>query len=319
MQDQGLSSKVSLSKRQLLLIVLLTVLAYAAFLSIAGTEQVWQSINELDRSLWVLVVSLSMLSYALRALRWHLLLNIDLEINVPWYLNTLVYFSGFSLTMLPGKVGEVIRSLFLKPLGVDYAKSLSTFLVERMLDLLVVGVLATLAAGYVLHQGLPFLALLTLVIMLLVGMRLPIVSRILQYWSHRKLGQLAYDTQRAMICRVQPLSLLYSLPLTGLSWCSQALALYGILYAFGYPLNLALVIGLYCVGLLAGAASMLPGGLGVTEATLSLILTQFGVNTADAISATLATRILTFWLAVVLGWISAAVVSLVVLPRLKEP
>lgn len=315
MQQQNLTSKVALPKRQILLVLLLTVLAYTAFLNIAGVDTLWVSLSGLDRRLWLLMISLSMLSYIIRAMRWHLLLNVDLDTKVPWHLNFLVYFSGFSLTMLPGKVGEIIRSVFLKPVGVDYAKSLSTFFVERMLDLLVVALLATLAAGYALHQGMSFLVLLALVLMVVGGVRLPVVSRILQYWSQRKLGQLAYATQQAMLCRVERSRLFYALPLTVLSWCSQALALYSILYAFGYELNLALVIGLYCVGLLAGAASMLPGGLGVTEASLSFMLTQFGVNATDAIAATLATRVLTFWLAVLLGWICATLVIMIILPR----
>jgi len=67
-------------------------------------------------------------------------------------------------------------------------------------------------------------------------------------------------------------------------------------------------VGIYAVAVLVGALSFLPGGLGSTEAVMTTLLVAHGTSFGDAVFVTLACRIVTLWLAVVLGWV--AVLSL---------
>jgi len=61
------------------------------------------------------------------------------------------------------------------------------------------------------------------------------------------------------------------------------------------------VIAIYCLSILAGAVSFIPGGLGATEAAIVLLLSAAGVGQSDAITASLVSRSLTLWLAVGVG------------------
>jgi uncharacterized protein (TIRG00374 family) len=49
---------------------------------------------------------------------------------------------------------------------------------------------------------------------------------------------------------------------------------------------------------------MLPGGLGVTEGSLTLMLVQKGLSENDAFAATFIVRAVTLWFAVLVGAIS---------------
>jgi len=73
------------------------------------------------------------------------------------------------------------------------------------------------------------------------------------------------------------------------------------LYALGYELTASTVVAIYCLSILAGAASFIPGGLGATEAAIVLLLSAAGVGQTDAIPASLISRSLTLWLAVGIG------------------
>jgi len=53
-----------------------------------------------------------------------------------------------------------------------------------------------------------------------------------------------------------------------------------------------------------GALSMLPGGLGVTEGSLTLMLVQKGLSEPNAFAATFIVRAVTLWFAVLVGAIS---------------
>jgi uncharacterized protein (TIRG00374 family) len=69
-------------------------------------------------------------------------------------------------------------------------------------------------------------------------------------------------------------------------------------------LDLTAAVGIYAVAVLVGAVSFLPGGLGSTEAVMTTLLVARGFSVGDSIFMTLACRLLTLWLAVVLGWVA---------------
>jgi uncharacterized protein (TIRG00374 family) len=86
-----------------------------------------------------------------------------------------------------------------------------------------------------------------------------------------------------------------------MTWMAQGVSLYLIVHALGYELTATTVIAIYCLSILAGAASFIPGGLGATEAAIVLLLSAAGVGQIDAITASLISRSLTLWLAVGIG------------------
>jgi uncharacterized protein (TIRG00374 family) len=54
-----------------------------------------------------------------------------------------------------------------------------------------------------------------------------------------------------------------------------------------------------------GALSFLPGGLGSTEAVMTTLLVAHGFAVGNAVLVTLVCRLVTLWLAVLLGWVAA--------------
>jgi uncharacterized protein (TIRG00374 family) len=62
----------------------------------------------------------------------------------------------------------------------------------------------------------------------------------------------------------------------------------------------------YAVGQIAANLPITPGGVGVTEGAMSVLLIAYGVHTETAVAGVLLYRIISFWLAVPIGWVSAA-------------
>jgi uncharacterized protein (TIRG00374 family) len=65
----------------------------------------------------------------------------------------------------------------------------------------------------------------------------------------------------------------------------------------------------YGVAQVAGTLPIVPGGIGIVEGSLAVILVAYGAGHASALSAALAFRIVSFWLAIAVGWISVAVTA----------
>jgi uncharacterized protein (TIRG00374 family) len=65
----------------------------------------------------------------------------------------------------------------------------------------------------------------------------------------------------------------------------------------------------YGVAQVVGALPIVPGGIGIVEGSLAVILAAYGAGRVPAISAALVYRIVSFWLCVAVGWISVAVIA----------
>jgi uncharacterized protein (TIRG00374 family) len=124
----------------------------------------------------------------------------------------------------------------------------------------------------------------------------------------------AGDALRAARPLVKPGAVLAGLALGLLAWGLEGAGLYVLSFIFPPAhLTLPLAVGIYSVAVLAGALSLLPGGLGGTEAVMTALLVSQGYPFAAALLITLACRLVTLWFAVVLGW--AAIMAL----RVRRP
>src|SRR5262249_37426466 len=83
----------------------------------------------------------------------------------------------------------------------------------------------------------------------------------------------------------------------------QMVALAMCVHAVGGTLAFVQVGAVYMGGRLLAGAAPVPGGIGALEASLIAGFSALGMPTGAAASAVLIYRLLTFWLAVPLGWI----------------
>jgi len=89
--------------------------------------------------------------------------------------------------------------------------------------------------------------------------------------------------------------------LGGAAWAAQGLGFYYIVCLFAQDIEVFQSISTYCAGLFVGAASLVPGGLGVTEGSLSWLLQTQGLDQNSALLSALISRGCTLWLAVAIG------------------
>lgn len=65
----------------------------------------------------------------------------------------------------------------------------------------------------------------------------------------------------------------------------------------------------YGVAQVAGSLPFVPGGIGLVEGSMAVILVAYGAGRVPAISAALAYRAVSFWLAIAVGWITVGVMA----------
>ena len=98
-----------------------------------------------------------------------------------------------------------------------------------------------------------------------------------------------------------PKKLIITTGLGLIAWFMECLALYLTIIGFGDHLGIIVSTFTFSFASLAGALSMIPGGLGVAEATLSGLLQFFGLTATISVGAAIIIRFSTLWYGTFLG------------------
>ena len=129
--------------RALLLIIAISAAGYLVFSIWGGWHEVVAAIVRVGFTGTAIALALSLVNYGLRFVRWQKFLALlGHRVHTPESLR--IYIAGFGMTILPGKVGESIRSLFLKHHGVSYTESLAAFFSEQFSNLISMLLLVTI-------------------------------------------------------------------------------------------------------------------------------------------------------------------------------
>jgi uncharacterized protein (TIRG00374 family) len=294
---------------------LLTVLYIGALVYIDRENHVFEHGVDLAAVL-PQVALFAFVSFVLRYVRWRWLLG-RRDFRFPWILGLLAYVSGFALTASPGKVGEIVRVRYFGPMGVPADQVIACFVFERMLDLVAV-LLLSILAGFAPGGALafPFVALVIFAVVVL--------SRSASHWT--SLAQWLQATQWHGLARLtltigkgligamsffNPREFTVAIMLGLAAWSIQSLGCVYLLAKLGIVVPPLAAFALYPSAMLIGAASMLPGGIGTTEAAIVLLLHSFGTPLDLAALAAIGMRLSSLWCAIALGFLAISILEFV--------
>jgi uncharacterized protein (TIRG00374 family) len=306
----GAADAGPLSRKRVLTVIAsigVAALGYLAAALWSGWDEVAAALVRVGWQGTILVLVLSFVSYAIRSIRWAVFLN-ALGHPIPPADNVRIYLAGFALTTTPGKLGETLRSILLRPYGVPYATSIGAFFADRFCDLvgimLMTGVLAQLLYPAARHIAVLLAAIVVLMFLIYIQEQrvLGIVEKLAQRISRKSVLAVSARSlaESALLC-LRPRRFALGVAVSCLAWGLQGLALTCLLARLGAELPVGLTVFFFFFATLVGAASMIPSGIGSQEATLIGLLALYGVDTASAIAATLILRLGTLWLAVAVG------------------
>jgi uncharacterized protein (TIRG00374 family) len=302
-------------RRALAISVVAAFVFYAASSFLTGTDDVLGAVARVDAATWIQVLALSALNYFVRFYRWQWYLA-RLGHSLPAFRHLLCYLAGFAFTTTPVKAGEAIRSLYLRPDGVAYADSLAALFVERFLDLLAILMLALLVTPFFSDVWWPSVCAAALMAAVFVTVVTPTLRQVVPARLERsrsprlrRFGGQLHSLLQSSDALLRPRMLLPGVVLGIVSWVATGIGFYLILRALEFEASVPAAVGVFAAGMLIGALSFIPGGLGSTEASMVVMLSLMGMDVPVAIAATIVCRVATLWFAVALGFCAFAVIE----------
>ncbi len=294
--------------RPLAIGAVIAVGAYAVLAMFSDGDAVVSAMGSIPGSLVGLALLASTGNFVLRGLRWDFYLR-ALDVKAPLVDRWLVFLAGFSMSLTPGKVGELLKpGLLADRYGVSVSAVSSVVVAERITDLL--GVAFLLGVGALAD---PSVALVAGVVWLGVGAALsvllfpPLGGLVVKVIRRLPLGDKVGGLVERLLSTLRALSrpsvMLPAVVLSVVAWFLQCVSLWLVAMGVsGCELTMLESVLAYVGPLLAGAAALVPGGVGVAEATMAGLVARLGEGSlTDGAAITAIVRGLTLWWAVAVG------------------
>jgi uncharacterized protein (TIRG00374 family) len=224
------------------------------------------------------LLGLTALNYLVRYLRWRRLLELASGQTPGLWQDLLVFFAGTAMILTPARLGEWVKSYYARQLyGAPVARTAPIPLVERITDTLVMLLLAT--TGLVLFDWdrAVFVAVGVMAVVAIMALRHRGLASLLfrgaaRFPPARRLLPPMEDFHESSRLLLSPRGLSWALGLGLVAWSLECLTFFLVLVGLGRPMTWELLIQagfIFPVASLAGSLSLLPGGLGVTEGSIT--------------------------------------------------
>jgi uncharacterized protein (TIRG00374 family) len=238
---------------------------------------------------------LSTADLAFRGVRWQRLIAPIARVPFPRMFGYLLI--GYAANnILPARLGELVRSHYVGDReGISRAAALGTVVVERVVDLVAVVAIASVAllvlsvrgvVASAVFIGAGFAGLLVAVVAIgLVAHRLPGADRIagiVNRWP--RIGELARSLQGGLGVVSRPRTLLEALLASAAAWSCSILALAAVGQALGLQLSMGQAALMTSGVALAAAVPAAPSNIGTFEGAAVLVGTTVGLSPEAALA-----------------------------------
>jgi uncharacterized protein (TIRG00374 family) len=292
--------------RKVVIAVAIAAVFYFILVILSDINEVTKAAGQFE---WVYVLPVLLLvmgNYVLRSERWHQYLH-KVELGLPRRRSYWLFLSGLSMSITPVKAGEAVKALLLKlEKGAPVERGIAVVFAERMTDMTGVIVLIGIGSLAVAYGLISFALVIVLVgAILLVLSSKKTSERVVAWLSGRKplarFGKMLDGALKDARQLLTGKNLVEGTVFGSVAWAAECIAFYLILQGCSIEISILEAVFIYAFSSVVGALSMLPGGMGTTEATMVGLLVLLNVSASSASFAVILTRVCTLWFAVAVG------------------
>jgi uncharacterized protein (TIRG00374 family) len=293
-------------KKNIFISLAVAGLLYLGFTIYANFDNVMFAFASFNWFLIPLLLLLSLTNYCIRFLKWDYYLKV-VDVKIKKIDSFSIFMSGLIMSVTPGKMGELLKSYLVREVvKTPISKTFPIVFAERITDFVSLIFIALLGAyvfnfgrGIVIGVGVFFLVVLVLISNRKIA--LWIIGLLEKSKFLRKHLESIHNAYESSYQLLRPLPLIYMTLLSLVSWSFECLGYHLILINFNVQVSFLWSAFSYGFAIIVGSITMLPGGLGVTEGSLTYMLVRNNVPKNIAVASTFIIRVATLWFAVLIG------------------
>lgn len=296
-----------------------------------GIDNIMDALKKANLALVALAIIVQIATYFLYTIRWNLInseagIKVSLKSLLPI---TMVGLAANNITPSGRGGGEPVRAYILsKEHDHGLKDTFATVVADRALDTFPFIVLAAITiVATVFYFEIPtwlvavlILATIAIIAILAILIYMCInpgfgekIERFIMKLVNRFYKKASDDLQKSIHENIQGFQdtmkmlisnrklLAITIPMSFLIWVFEILRVYIVFLAFGATLNFIVIAEVFIIASLVGMIPLLPGGLGTVDGVMIGFYSKAGVSLSLAAPVTLIERLISFWMATIIG------------------
>ncbi|HLC93986.1 MAG TPA: lysylphosphatidylglycerol synthase transmembrane domain-containing protein [Patescibacteria group bacterium] len=301
-------------EKKILFVFILTIAIYTIFILFVDVKRFFGVSMRFTWEIIPLVLVLSFLNYVFRAIRFHYLLK-KIHVFIPLRKSFEIFLAGISMTVTPGKVGEVVKAyLVKKETGTPVSKTIPLLVFERVTDGVAMIIMA-LAGVYFFRSSFIFflLSLLVVVVFVCLVFAKKFIIKLLKnrfHWVKKSIKDAIITFLKESHHLFHKRVFFQSVFLGVIAWGCEGLALYLLIHQMvgdatvSVGKGIAFSFFIFSFSAIAAFFAFIPAGLGVAEVSVgSFLVLFFHMTVSQSAFLTLIFRLATLWFGVSVGLI----------------
>jgi len=310
--------------KKTIILFLISILLLAGLIYFSGPEEILNSLCKANLTFILIGIFLWFLGSVTRTLRWNILLSKS-GTNVGFMETWKIFVASMFISNLsPAKSGDLIRPLILKRADKkSYSKTLPSVIMERILDLIVLIIIAIVSIGVLTLNVKNLSSWVTIsigfyVVAIIFGLFIvsserrterffikvfkvfSFIPKVKKY--EKKVKSSSKKFQRSFKAYKNVRTFVIPAILSFFVWLIEGLIIYVSFRSIGLSMGLIPCIAVMPISILVGILTFLPGSLGSSEViTVTFFTTLFSVTLPQITTVTIIARLLSFWIYVILG------------------
>jgi len=296
-------------KKNIFVSILVSLALYLSLSIYGNIEIVIATLKSFEWTYFPIVLFIIYLSFLLKFLKWQYYLKLS-KVKIKVSDSFQIFMSSLTMSVTPGKIGELIKSYMIKQLnGTSTNKTIPIVFAERLTEMFALIFLVILGFDLI-KNGLIILIFSLLIILVSLFF---LLNKNVSNWSIEKIGSIKYFQKYLEYLKIsvansrellKPKPFVYMFLLSVVIWIIECFGFYIILSKFNIDVSVLWSFFAYLFSIFVGSISFLPGGLGITEGSITYLLLKDGINKDIAISSALIIRFATLWFALIIGSLS---------------
>ena len=303
----------------------------AVMLYFVGIDQVISALKMAKLEFIGIAIAMQVFTYYLYTLRWQILNNLaDINASIKTLLPmTLVGLAINNITPSGRGGGEPVRAYLLaRQENYPMQETFATVVADRALDtfpFVVLAALTIIAMTFYFNFDLWLLVVMILAVIAIIAILLIIIymsidakfGKRVDGWIiglvrrfykkntpelEEKIHSMIEDFQNTMKVLIYNKKVRrYALPLSFVIWIFEILRVYFVFLAFGANVSPVVIGEVFIIACLVGMIPLLPGGLGAVDGIMIVFYSAAGITASISAAATVIERLISFWMATILG------------------
>ncbi len=297
-----------------LTIIVIVMVFYVGIILYSDIKDFSDVVSKINYTFLLPIIALMSIHILLLGYRFHRLV-LSLGIKIKLKRSILIYFAGLSLTIVPAGIGQILKShLIKKEYGAEISKTAPIIIVEKWNELISVLIILLFTFFFAQIFEAQIIAIIGIILMLMMALLLKnktwfklfekIVNRIKIL---NKIKDNLEQSRSSLNIIMSKKMILESIIITTPAKFLEMIAVFFAFLALGVNLDFISTTQIFITSLLSGVISFVPGGFGVTEASMLGLLTKYTSDFTLAAAAVIFVRLMTIWFATILGLITVKI------------